>query len=509
MSVEGADYATSSGRGEELVARAEPRRDELPLVFELKRIPFFGRDVHIIMQNLNGPCPLLAIANALLLRNAVQLPASCVEAGVVHTQQLLSIVAERMLDANKETKQGGLTSSPTAVPQSPTTASEQHLRTETIRQNISDAISILPKLLTGVDVNPRFSHCKAFEFTDEVAIFDLVDISLYHGWLYSPESEHALCVRDLSYNQLVERVIDWDVKEQKRKEALKAQEQREQEDKDQGKYAAPMGPASEERKEKCAQAAVGVSLSIASSGGQRGGDLIDLSSDGEGEGNERDEAKWVSCQLTVVGASGVGATSMADGAENEKEEEGGLSEYEFHVVQDFLETTSSQLTTEGLFALQTALKDREVAVFFRNNHFSTVFKYQDRINLLVTDSGYRDLPECVWERVTDTHGDNQIVGGFSSPESQGGAVLGGGQGQGQGTSPLVANQLQEETDYALALQIQQAEQLEQDQLAAQRAEHERIEEARRRQVQEQQRQRQLQQQQQQRRSQKKDKCTIM
>eukprot|EP00775_Hariotina_reticulata_P007703 gene7703-7902_t len=32
-------------------------------VYAVKRIDFFGRSVKIVMQNINGPCPLLAIAN--------------------------------------------------------------------------------------------------------------------------------------------------------------------------------------------------------------------------------------------------------------------------------------------------------------------------------------------------------------------------------------------------------------------------------------------------------------
>ena len=81
------------------------QQDDDEVLFELKVIPFFGRDVSVILQNANGPCPLLAIANALLLRNQINLPARCLSVGNIHIQQLLSIVAEHMLDANKETKQ--------------------------------------------------------------------------------------------------------------------------------------------------------------------------------------------------------------------------------------------------------------------------------------------------------------------------------------------------------------------------------------------------------------------
>ena len=43
-------------------------------VYRLKRIDFFGRKVPVALQNENGPCPLLAIANILLLKKQIELP---------------------------------------------------------------------------------------------------------------------------------------------------------------------------------------------------------------------------------------------------------------------------------------------------------------------------------------------------------------------------------------------------------------------------------------------------
>lgn len=43
-------------------------------VYKLKRVDFFGRKVPIALQNENGPCPLLAIANILLLKKQIELP---------------------------------------------------------------------------------------------------------------------------------------------------------------------------------------------------------------------------------------------------------------------------------------------------------------------------------------------------------------------------------------------------------------------------------------------------
>lgn len=43
-------------------------------VYKVKTISFLRREVPIVMQNENGPCPLLALANVLLLRNQIYLP---------------------------------------------------------------------------------------------------------------------------------------------------------------------------------------------------------------------------------------------------------------------------------------------------------------------------------------------------------------------------------------------------------------------------------------------------
>lgn len=86
--------------------------------------------------------------------------------------RLVSLVAGYLLDANDEQKLGkGLPEEYKA----------------NLRKNVADAIGILSKLTTGIDVNVRFHDVKGFEFTDEIAIFDLLDISLVHGWLVDPQ----------------------------------------------------------------------------------------------------------------------------------------------------------------------------------------------------------------------------------------------------------------------------------------------------------------------------------
>ncbi|XP_060611680.2 ubiquitin carboxyl-terminal hydrolase MINDY-2 isoform X4 [Anolis sagrei] len=75
-------------------------------------------------------------------------------------------------------------------------------------QNMSDAMAILHKLQTGLDVNVRFTGVRVFEYTPECIVFDLLDIPLYHGWLVDPQiADIVKAVGNCSYNQLVEKII--------------------------------------------------------------------------------------------------------------------------------------------------------------------------------------------------------------------------------------------------------------------------------------------------------------
>ena len=47
------------------------------------------------------------------------------------------------------------------------------------------------------------------------------------------------------------------------------------------------------------------------------------------------------------------------------------------VAQNFLEESASQLTYHGLCELVSTMKDNELAILFRNNHFSTLYKHKN------------------------------------------------------------------------------------------------------------------------------------
>ncbi|KAJ8426691.1 hypothetical protein Cgig2_016841 [Carnegiea gigantea] len=157
-------------------------RDKPPtecVLHKTKTIQFFGRSTPIVLQNDNGPCPLLAICNVLLLRNQLNLGPDISE---VSQEKLLSLVADRC--NGMQNKDEGYA--------------------ENRRKNIADVLDLLPRLTTGVDVNTKFRRIDDFEFTSGCAIFDLLDIPLYHGWLVDPQDhDTAEAIGSKSYNILM------------------------------------------------------------------------------------------------------------------------------------------------------------------------------------------------------------------------------------------------------------------------------------------------------------------
>ncbi|XP_074925686.1 ubiquitin carboxyl-terminal hydrolase MINDY-2 isoform X1 [Chelonoidis abingdonii] len=154
-------------------------------VYHIKWVRWKEENTPIITQNENGPCPLLAIMNVLLLAWKVKLPPMM---EIITAEQLMEYLGDYILDAK------------------PKEISEiQRLNYE---QNMSDAMAILHKLQTGLDVNVKFTGVRVFEYTPECIVFDLLDIPLYHGWLVDPQTADIVkAVGNCSYNQLVEKII--------------------------------------------------------------------------------------------------------------------------------------------------------------------------------------------------------------------------------------------------------------------------------------------------------------
>lgn len=179
----------------------------------------------------------------------------------------------------------------------------------------------------------------------------------------------------------------------------------------------------------------------------------------------------------------------------------GLTPEEQQIYQDimtiksFLSISATQLTRFGLDVIKKAMKPGSVAILFRNDHFSTLYRHPQTMQLLilVTDAGYANHPEVVWESLVDVtgesaeffSGDFRLVGGATHdqpgssrrdtvPDNWMDAATAGDnndwttaparrgrtQTAGQSSSnepPLPPKHEQEDRDLALALQLQEEE----------------------------------------------------
>jgi len=290
--------------------------------YELKKIQFFGRLLPIVLQNANGPCPLIAIANILLLRGKITLSTDYSQ---ISQGDLIQLVANHLLEVNNQQKSG-------------------ELRLD-FEKNINDSIAILPNMQFGLDVNLKFTGIKDFEYTHECIIFDLLDIDLVHGWLPHPSDEIYKLLENLSYNQVLEKLIDFNQFKEKEK-----------------------------------------SNSI---------DKVD----------PNHSVNEIQFQESPVYQN------------KELKEEQNISEEskstkivkEGNLIQNWMNQNASQLTYHGLYELHSKLKENQLCVFFRNNHFSTLFKNKNELFVLLTDAGYLHEP-IVWEKLDQVDNDTILCG---------------------------------------------------------------------------------------------------
>ena len=169
--------------------------------------------------------------------------------------------------------------------------------------NVSEAIAILPKFQTGIDVNPRLTDIREFEYTSDMILFDLLGLSVVHGWLVDPINEKGIyeVIQQFTYNQLVEKIVQ--------------------------------------------------------------------------------------AQLRRQSVS----------------EEGLLQYQQGMLVENFLSENASQLTKYGLEELRRGIKQEELCILFRNNHFSTLHRHEGILYTLVTDQGFRD-EAIYWEELVNVEG---------------------------------------------------------------------------------------------------------
>jgi hypothetical protein len=360
----------------------------------------------ILTQNLNGPCPLLALVNALVLSTPSGIETALVETLRTREQVSLGLLLDAVFDELMSGRRG------TAAQELP---------------DVSDLYKFLLALHTGLNVNPMFvpdedatngnvatsthpnGRVGGFENTPDMKLYRTFNIPLLHGWL--PESDSEAFE---AFNR-VARTYETSQYVQFQEEELDAKLQ-------------------------------------------------------SGEALSTDEQQMFT---------------------------------DIHAIKEFLSQWPTQLTDHGLQNLRDSIQPGQVAILFRNDHFSTLFKdpRTNRLVTLVTDQGYSSHDEIVWESLVDVNGqgselfsgdfrpvgntntpqDQQLQSGLDGNDNQGWTTVQSRRGHQQQSDTTPAAQSaeltspgelsraeQEDHDLALALQLQEEEEDRQRREAAQR-----------------------------------------
>ncbi len=142
--------------------------------FLTKNMQFEGKTVSFCMQAFDGPCPLLAMANVLLLRSRLRIRPG---ADRLTTSHILQLVGDTL------TSQVG----------------------QAQNEDLESCLDELRKLQFGLQVNCGFAGCTSFEQSAGFRVFELLGIKVVHGWL--PEDPETISVLEkLTYNDVAEMI---------------------------------------------------------------------------------------------------------------------------------------------------------------------------------------------------------------------------------------------------------------------------------------------------------------
>ncbi|KAF9928897.1 hypothetical protein FBU30_002039 [Linnemannia zychae] len=205
-----APTATATMASGSSLSRTSPSREpESVNQYVLKPIDWIDpstgveRRIKIITQNENGPCPLLALCNTLILQGKVSIrPYDRPTIGYDHLLELLAdyLLNEEPADSGAAKRVG------------------EHVEAEKVksRLEIESALRLLPHLEHGLDVNVFFKSIRGFEPTAELGLFHTFGVELVHGWVVSPVIDtdmYALVDGPAgisSYNKAVECIVNGD-----------------------------------------------------------------------------------------------------------------------------------------------------------------------------------------------------------------------------------------------------------------------------------------------------------
>jgi hypothetical protein len=368
---------------------------------------------HILLQNENGPCPLLAAANALFLRGDIELPRACVSSGVASLDDISNVLADQALQ----------------------NAGEHSF-------HLNELLTIFPSLQDGMDINPKFtSGVSGMEYTSHLTAFEMLRVDIVHGWLLDPQDlDMVELIGNRTYNELVELVIagkDAEFQRDKVQDEIATLRQQYETFRRQRLAGYPQvdvvdaTTTADEPLQRNSSIELQLSEATPSTepcAVQESIELAELTSL-----NEEDFKNDLGEKTLILNKLGEEATTGS-------------------LIDNFLRSTCHQLTTYGLMELYNHVEPDGICVFFRNNHFCTMTKHDGVLYLLVTDLGYANVPEIMWEKLDAIDGDTEyMTPAFTKASPQSDLLPPSSSGPSPET--MLAQRTQNDYDYQVALEL--------------------------------------------------------
>ena len=352
-----------------------PEGGESSNIFQIKVITWseYEHQTPILLQDLNGPCPLIALVNTLLLKNEID----------VRNETFNPVQDE--YQANRQRKFDGINNLKLLLLKDHSNTGSIDLSrllsqlgdillvmlevhgNKVSNYDLDKLLESLPLLHTGLSVNPNLING---EFPPEdlsTTLFDLFDLKLRHGWYFCPSMD---------------------------------------------------------------------SISNSSEPGVSGGVSL------ESIFRELQTFDEIQDFLLYEPGDDIQEDRRIEIQEKQK------------MIKVWLDNNPTQLTDVGMKHLNKTLRPEEFIVFFRNNHFSTLYKKAENdFYSLLTDASFdrsdRSYKNIVWQSFISVSGkDDLFFTGDFAP------ALGDDESNGNDNDYMLIKQLQEEEDEAIAKQMQ-------------------------------------------------------
>jgi len=411
------------------------------MAYQLKQVQYKDNCLPILLQNENGPCPLLAAVNALLLQGIIELPSFSLRANEVTIETLITVCADRALTHsglkhNQKQEQG---------------------QTE---HQINELMQLLPHLQHGMDLNPKFtSGPEGYEYTKNLIAFDCMGVELVHGWLIDTTATQtarhttmATVIGTKSYNELIEMVVKGNDMEEQARTLNQLIQTKTKTNTNQTNSNINQKNANTNTNQINTNTNINININtnLNQKELEHGTKII------PNHNHDKDDTITIPLDTNtdIIDATNCANDSWVTVSEPEPDEQvdsDGSSENYTHIQMEdassedaspiqpqenqmneltkqlhdldqfvtnakivalFLEETGHQLTTFGLKQLHEHVQEGDLCVFFRNNHFSTMTKFEGQLFLLVTDLGYATVSDVVWEKLDAIDGNTDYVNDF-------------------------------------------------------------------------------------------------